>query len=119
MEIGGRKTAKSLKISMRKRENQEKDKKNGFFPLTNRCESRIVNGGGMVFTRINTGFLQRASVNRALKYSPAAGSGRPSGVGQGDSASGGKALVCGSLLLLCRNGDLLLLLRRAAGRSCV
>jgi hypothetical protein len=38
--------------------------KNTLFPLTNVFESRIVNGGGFVFTRINTGFYQRSRIQQ-------------------------------------------------------
>jgi hypothetical protein len=38
------------------------------FPLTNVGQSRIVNGGGFIFTRINTGFPEhRASCARAFE----------------------------------------------------
>jgi hypothetical protein len=38
------------------------------FPLTNDFESRIVNGGGFVSTRINTGFFEHGRSGETCQH---------------------------------------------------
>jgi hypothetical protein len=58
-------------------ENKPKTEQLQVFRLTNAGQSRIVNGGGFIFTRINTGFPEhRASCARAFEIRKSGRSGK-------------------------------------------